>query len=321
MKLLSVLFPTYNRLELMKITLNYLLPQIERNSKDVEFIIGDNVSTDGTGEYADEICKKYDFASCVHHKEHTLTIGNFTRTIEHATGKYVILWGDDDIPMPYAIDYLVECLKSNPDLGLLHFNVLRGKDRMEEMDKLFILSKTFKGYLTKQPLEQFIYEHGEDSGFTTSIIFDRDGWNQNIHLYDETHYGFEFLPIMFRASKGKQCGYISCPLVFQRMPLKRAWYAKWPLYALVGMPNIMRQMDKEGITSRAEENWRNTTCSFIFYIKCLLAASSYKKENKPLCSKINEHQKGWLRHFLTYFIIYCIPGFVNNLLRKLAYKR
>ena len=53
---LTIAIPTYNRLEKLKICLKRLMEQ--KKIEQIEIIVSDNASTDGTGEYMTELVKK-----------------------------------------------------------------------------------------------------------------------------------------------------------------------------------------------------------------------------------------------------------------------
>ena len=59
--LLSIAIPTVNRKLFLELTLNEFLPQIRRNSGEVELVISNNASDDDTDVYLTELIEQYDF--------------------------------------------------------------------------------------------------------------------------------------------------------------------------------------------------------------------------------------------------------------------
>lgn len=87
---LTIAIPTYNRLEKLKICLKRLMEQ--KKIEQIEIIVSDNASTDGTGEYMTELVKK---AENIHYYRNTENVGpdkNFLNCFEKAVGEYVLCW-------------------------------------------------------------------------------------------------------------------------------------------------------------------------------------------------------------------------------------
>ena len=109
---LTIAIPTYNRLEKLKICLKRLMEQ--KKIEQIEIIVSDNDSTDGTGEYMTELVKK---AENIHYYRNTENVGpdkNFLNCFDKAVGEYVLLLGDDDFLLPmacllYTSDSIVSC--------------------------------------------------------------------------------------------------------------------------------------------------------------------------------------------------------------------
>ena len=85
---LTIAIPTYNRLEKLKICLKRLMEQ--KKIEQIEIIVSDNASTDGTGEYMTELVKK---AENIHYYRNTENVGpdkNFLNCFDKAVGEYVL---------------------------------------------------------------------------------------------------------------------------------------------------------------------------------------------------------------------------------------
>lgn len=93
---LSICIPTYNRAAFLKELLPEVLGQIARVlSGEVELVISDNASTDGTSEYLRSIDNAH-----LRWWTNDENIGgdrNFLKCVAEAKGKYVWLFGDDDV--------------------------------------------------------------------------------------------------------------------------------------------------------------------------------------------------------------------------------
>ena len=60
-KVLSIVIPTLNRYEYLKRTLEYVIPQVQKNLDKVELVICCNASKDKTDEYVKALLPRYPF--------------------------------------------------------------------------------------------------------------------------------------------------------------------------------------------------------------------------------------------------------------------
>ena len=136
MKKLSILIPTFNRCNYIKITLAHLFPQIERHLDDIELVICNNASNDDTDTYIKDLQKSKAYINYYHFDNFVEICDSFSRSIGKTSGEYVIIWGDDDIPSPYTVDYILDVLNNHSNVGIFHFNNMTGYDHQEYMSTL-----------------------------------------------------------------------------------------------------------------------------------------------------------------------------------------
>lgn len=110
--MLTIAIPTYNRVERLKETLKRVIDEVE--GKEVEILVSDNASTDGTEEFMNLIVKKYLNIKYFRRKENGGFDANFLNCFDKAKGKYMILLGDDDVLLPGAVDSILKCIELNP---------------------------------------------------------------------------------------------------------------------------------------------------------------------------------------------------------------
>lgn len=96
--LLSISIPTWNRAKFLAISLESFLNQMKGiNPEDVELFVSDNCSDDSTAE----VVKGYiDKGLPINYSKNEENIGasrNFLRCMQRASGKYILLLGDDDV--------------------------------------------------------------------------------------------------------------------------------------------------------------------------------------------------------------------------------
>lgn len=116
--ILSICIPTWNRAVFLDTSLASFKKQIDDiNAEDIELFISDNCSEDNTSS----IVKKYiDEGMPITYNRNDENIGaarNFLKCMEWASGKYILLLGDDDILNPGSLNLIVDSLKGN-DYGV-----------------------------------------------------------------------------------------------------------------------------------------------------------------------------------------------------------
>ena len=120
--ILSICIPTWNRAKILDISLKNFLDQIKDvNLSELELYVSDNCSEDET----EQVVKKYisQGLPITYNRNHE-NIGaarNFIKCMEWASGKYILLLGDDDIFKPRAIKYLLDIIRDK-DYGLIHIH-------------------------------------------------------------------------------------------------------------------------------------------------------------------------------------------------------
>jgi len=113
MMLLTIAIPTYNRLEYLKELLPRLLKQCEPYP-EIEVLISDNCTTDGTLQYIRDISARN---PQVRYRRNSANVGgdeNFVLCVESARGEYVWLFGDDELLCDGAIETVITILKKFP---------------------------------------------------------------------------------------------------------------------------------------------------------------------------------------------------------------
>lgn len=116
---LSILIPTFNRVEHLKKRLDYLRNE-QIDSEYVEIIISDNGSTDGTNY----LLKEYNFEGIktFSHKENMGFQWNFKFLIDQAQGEFIWIIGDDDRLKKGIISSIVNELNSGKNLAHIFIN-------------------------------------------------------------------------------------------------------------------------------------------------------------------------------------------------------
>lgn len=321
-KVLSIVIPTLNRYEYLKRTLEYVIPQVQKNLDKVELVICCNASKDQTDEYVKALLPRYPFIKYKYFNEYVEVGQSLIRSVGEASGEYVVLWGDDDIPFPSFTDEVLEIIEKNPELGIIHCNRLAGKDTKYGMRDIYVQERELS--LTDDnifSIEDFVERFTISLGFISSLIFRKDGWNKGISYYNDQYFGYEHLSIIVNGNKDRRCYYYPYPLEYQRLPYVRDFSVKWPLYKFVGVPNMMADFDKNGVTHNALDRWDKTrNAGLAHFIWDMMYTSQDRKFFKALCKELNKYQKSKLRRILTYCIVYFCPKTVFSFFKKRLYR-
>lgn len=110
----SVIIPTYQRVDYLEKTLNSVAGQ---TFKDIEIIVVDDGSTDGSTK---ELCKGYENVNYLWIPNSGGPATPRNKGIEMASGEYIAFVDDDDIWLPNKIEEQVKILNFHKDYGLVH---------------------------------------------------------------------------------------------------------------------------------------------------------------------------------------------------------
>lgn len=321
-KVLSVVIPTLNRYEYLRRTLKYVIPQVQKHLDKVELVICCNASKDKTDEYIKSLLPQYPFIKYKYFDEYVEVGQSLIRSVGEASGEYVVLWGDDDIPFPSFTDTILEIIEKNPEVGIIHCNRLAGKDTKYGMRDVHVSETVFD--LEEEgcyPIDKFVERFTIKLGFISSLVFRKDGWDKGVPYYNDQYFGYEHLSIIVNGNKDRQCYYYPHPLEYQRLPYERDFSVKWPLYKFVGVPNMMADFDKNGVTHNALDRWDKTrNVGLAHFVWDMMYTSQDRKFFKPLCHELNKYQKSKLRKVLTYCVVYTCPKSIFAFLKKRLYK-
>lgn len=112
---LSIIIPVYNLEQYLNQCLDSVIIQ---NSKEVEILLLDDGSADGSGKICDEYARRYDNIKVYHKKNEGLSA---TRNlgIKKAEGEYILFLDGDDFLTPNAVRNIIDELKQNQHIDVL----------------------------------------------------------------------------------------------------------------------------------------------------------------------------------------------------------
>ncbi len=114
-RLVSVGIPTYNRADRLRSAVESVFAQ---DHLDVEVVISDNASTDGTEEYARSLVEQHPGrVRYLRNDENLGPIENYNRVRAACTGAFVMWLGDDDQLSPSYISTCLAVLDRRPEVA------------------------------------------------------------------------------------------------------------------------------------------------------------------------------------------------------------
>lgn len=115
----TVVVPIYNQALFIRETVDSVLGQDHPN---VELVLSDDGSTDGTTEILEEYAaSESDRVKVVASEHNTGIAGAFNRALQACTGEYIAWLGGDDVMLPGKLSRQVAALQARPDaIGCCH---------------------------------------------------------------------------------------------------------------------------------------------------------------------------------------------------------
>lgn len=226
MKSLSINIPTYNRDKYLKKNLLIIISQLRDDNllQEVEINISDNASTDNTPTLVKQLIQDNKDIS-INYKRNRNNLGpdlNFINTMKMATGKYSILFGDDDYFEPKAIKKLLQMFKENEKVTFFLYNRISIDNTSNHLySKPFLRpdveTEIFNFQFKNDVIAYFaqVTDHGGILTFISSVAY-KTSILSEVGEYDERCTGscYSFLFYWWNSlMKGKQLMYVNEYLV------------------------------------------------------------------------------------------------------------
>lgn len=153
---LSILVPTYNRCDYLQYTLQALLPQAERHPDEVELVICNNASTDGTEKYVKRMMQEKPYIRYHSFTDFVEICQSFSRSIDISPGEqYLDMVHVSDICTAYLKAYELLVKRTEPTNEVYGVYTER-KIQLKEMILLFqqILDKPIRVNIGGKPYKK-----------------------------------------------------------------------------------------------------------------------------------------------------------------------
>ena len=131
----SVLIPTYNRADLLRLTLDSVVAQTYPN---LEVIVIDDGSTDDTAQVIASFGERVHCIQQVNQGPDAAIANAFTLS----TGEYINFMDHDDLMMPTKIERQVAILNKDQSVGLVHCGYEHIDENGRLLQKAFVLPET-----------------------------------------------------------------------------------------------------------------------------------------------------------------------------------
>lgn len=115
--MISVVLPTYNGIDNIRKSIDSVLDQ---SYKDIELIIVDDCSTDGTGALVDEYAATHDNVHVIHNEKNRKLPASLNIGFSYAKGDYYTWTSDDNYFAPEALARMYGIFQSDPNADIVY---------------------------------------------------------------------------------------------------------------------------------------------------------------------------------------------------------
>lgn len=185
---LSFCMPTLNRALFIGETLDSLISQV---TDEVEIVIVDGASTDGTEEIVRKYQKKCPQIRYFKHEKNMGVDRSYNNAVEYAQGEYCWIMTDDDLLKSGAVETVIKAL-SVDDYGLVVVNAeVRTKDLSRVIENNLIGCPTDKTYEPGDNQDLFV-EIVKYLSFSGGMVIKRSFW---LEREREKYFGSLFIEV------------------------------------------------------------------------------------------------------------------------------
>lgn len=318
--LLSVVIPTLNRPSLLRETLLRVSANYPVDDSCVEFVIVDNASDRALDDLVSGLSVKFGNRLRLIRFEARLDISeSFSRSVSCTTGKYVQIFGDDDLAFGRIGFRLIDILKQSP-IPLIYINRLVGGFDLSRVDEVTHPADAAKDCF-ELCLSDFISTYTHWPGFITSLVFSRSAWESGKTQSKRDYPGYTFLDYIYRSPEIDKVLIIAEPSIIQRRGVQD-WKKMWPLYWYQGMPQLLADLDRDKISSGSLIAWLDHEVKLKNHIVDLFLARSFPEIYGPAYWRDVGHLFRMRNlYVLSVWLISLIPPSLSRLILKLSPNR
>lgn len=184
--MISIILPTYNGTQYIR---NAVASITQQTYTNIELIIVDDCSTDGTGALVDELAKYDERIHVIHNKVNKKLPASLNIGFENASGDYFTWTSDDNLYKYTALEIMLENLEKNPEVDIVYAMY----DTINSEGKVIASGIT----QPKDNKEKFSTIH---NWVGACFLYKREVHNR-LHGYDENLFLVEDFDFWLRASR------------------------------------------------------------------------------------------------------------------------
>lgn len=213
----SIIIPVHNNLDYTKRCIEGIRKM--KGLFNIELILIDNASTDGTAEYLKNLNeetkgnKSLQFEIISNHNNENYAFVN-NRGAEIAKGKYLVFLNNDTYPFPGWLDAIEKEFRSNPDVGIQGAKLLYENGTIQHAGMIFgerpgRPEEPYHAYLTADPSLPLVDRRREMQFVTGACLAIRTELFRQIGGFDEKYvFGWEDTDLCMKVnSSGKKIIY------------------------------------------------------------------------------------------------------------------
>ena len=324
--LLTIAIPAHNKPDFLKQAIYSIKKELDFG-KDVNIVISDNSSNDEIKEIYSQKFKDDENINLFNSKEFPCLDSNVNRAVELSTGKYVWIFGDDDLIVPGILKKIKEFLyKEKPSLVVLNSMSFRNQEIIEDSR----LPKCIKPIYGKKDNDKFLIDLIGYLTYVGGILIDRDLWINN---YDRSKIGsyFAHIDCITSIKNNRNAHYFSTPAIKMRLGSQTwinksfvIWHKFYPTI-IWGLKNYNARAKIKVINPNPLNSIRSMLASrsygrlnFSNFKKFIFAEENISKNKKLVIFLIAIFPKFILRFFYVLFILSMKKKHTINFSPKLA---
>ena len=241
----TIAIPTYNRCEYLNNNLKRVIPQVLKHRNEVKLLISDNCSTDATRSVVESFIHDYpDIIQYNCNIENKGYLYNFKKCVDLSNSEFICLLGDDDEVAIGYIDTVLNILKNNRDIGLLHYDFYFCNPQNRQLVNFYSRRKFRQMLDIYDDSRDFLLEFLNGPSFMSSVIFKKEIWYKGVGLFEDNCFGYEWLMNIYAGLPGYKCAFYSFPIVMQYNSGINAYSQWWPKYSIIGMSRVFENLEK-----------------------------------------------------------------------------
>lgn len=224
--ILSICIPTYNRKHALERTLDCLIPQCV--GKEVEIIVSDNASGDGTKGICLALEEKYDFFRFSRYETNQGFAKNLVSVLSQGQGQYLWMLGDDEIIHPQAISTILHELSlREPSWLVCNFVKLDSEEQSWANKEVFSLELDN----SKISLDKLLKKAGVWASFMSISIISSKSFKEWGSVTKEKHTDYVGFDIALFSGRSGGCTILAQPVLARiKTPLLQHRFDKLSVY-------------------------------------------------------------------------------------------